>query len=75
MKMTSRKLSDILKKRLQNDNWSFHFDREKDTLRIEDKNTGKGITLELPGIIAKWEQKKMMRLTKSSIILRKHSMP
>ncbi|AAU24636.1 DUF1444 domain-containing protein [Bacillus licheniformis] len=58
MKMTSRKLSDILKKRLQNDSWSFHFDREKDSLRIEDKNTGKGITLELPGIIAKWEQKK-----------------
>ena len=58
MKMTSRKLSDILEKRLQNDSWSFHFDREKDSLRIEDKNTGKGITLELPGIIAKWEQKK-----------------
>lgn len=49
MKMTSRKLSDILKKRLQNDSWSFHFDREKDSLRIEDKNTGKGITLEPPG--------------------------
>ncbi|KAA6448562.1 DUF1444 domain-containing protein [Bacillus swezeyi] len=58
MKLTSRKLSDILKKRLQNDSWSFHFDREKDTLRIEDKNTEKGITLELPGIIAKWEQRK-----------------
>ncbi|ATH92809.1 hypothetical protein ACH95_02675 [Bacillus glycinifermentans] len=58
MKMTSRKLSDILKKRLQNESWTFYFDREKDTLRIEDKATKKGITLELPGIIAKWEQKK-----------------
>ncbi|MEK5098785.1 MULTISPECIES: DUF1444 domain-containing protein [Bacillus] len=58
MKMTSRKLSDILKKRLQNKSWTFYFDREKDTLRIEDKATKKGITLELPGIIAKWEQKK-----------------
>ncbi|MEC1352433.1 DUF1444 domain-containing protein [Bacillus sonorensis] len=58
MKMTSRKLSDILKKRLQNESWTFYFDREKDTLRIEDKATEKGITLELPGIIAKWEQKK-----------------
>lgn len=58
MKMTSRKLSDILKKRLQNESWTFYFDREKDTLRIEDKATKKGITFELPGIIAKWEQKK-----------------
>lgn len=71
MKMTSRKLSDILKKRLQNESWTFYFDREKDTLRIEDKATEKGITLELPGIIAKWEQKKTRLLTRSSIILKK----
>ncbi|NPC93778.1 DUF1444 domain-containing protein [Bacillus sp. WMMC1349] len=58
MKMTPMKLSDILKRRLQNESWSFHFDKEKDTLRIEDKLAKKGITLELPGIIAKWEQTK-----------------
>lgn len=58
MKMTSRKLSDILKQRLQHENRSFLFDREKDTLRVEDQTTKKGITLDLPPIIAKWELKK-----------------
>ncbi|MDF9782590.1 uncharacterized protein YtpQ (UPF0354 family) [Bacillus velezensis] len=58
MKMTSRKLADLLKQRLQHENRSFFFDREKDTLRVEDQTTKKGITLELPPIIAKWETKK-----------------
>jgi uncharacterized protein YtpQ (UPF0354 family) len=58
MKMTSIKLSRLLKDRLQNETLSFHFDREKDTLRVEDKESRKGITLELPPIIAKWEQTK-----------------
>lgn len=56
-KMTSRQLANELKSRLTNDSWSHQFNREKDTLRIEDKQTGKGITLELPPIIAKWEVK------------------
>ena len=47
MKMTSRKLADLLKQRLQHENRSFFFDREKDTLRVEDQTTKKGITLEL----------------------------
>ncbi len=55
MKMTSRKLVDTLKSQLSHSNWQFHFDREKDTLRIEDTETKKGVTLSLPGIIAKWE--------------------
>ncbi|MGG3572705.1 DUF1444 domain-containing protein [Bacillus gobiensis] len=58
MKMTSVKLSRLLKERLQSENLSFHFDRDKDTLRVEDTLSGKGITLDLPPIIAKWEQKK-----------------
>ena len=56
-KMTSRQLANQLKSRLTNDSWTHQFDREKDTLRVEDKHTGKGITLELPPIIAKWEVK------------------
>ncbi|MEI4789093.1 DUF1444 domain-containing protein [Bacillus sp. FJAT-53060] len=56
-KMTSRQLANHLKSRLTNDSWTHQFDREKDTLRIEDKQTGKGITLELPQMIAKWEVK------------------
>ena len=55
MKMTSRKLVEILKKQLSHPNWKFHFDREKDSLRIEDNDTKKGVSLSLPGIIAKWE--------------------
>ncbi|MGE6628838.1 DUF1444 domain-containing protein [Bacillus sp. NPDC077027] len=56
-KMTSRQLATQLKARLANDDWTHHFDREKDTLRVENKESGKGITLELPPIIAKWEMK------------------
>ncbi|WP_226528488.1 DUF1444 domain-containing protein [Metabacillus niabensis] len=57
MKMTSRKLVEILKNQLSNQGLKFHFDREKDTLRIEDDETKKGVTLSMPGIIAKWETK------------------
>ncbi|KKI91642.1 hypothetical protein WQ54_13535 [Bacillus sp. SA1-12] len=55
MKMTSRKMAELLKGKLNNPEWRFDFDREKDSLRIEDFNTKKGVTLSLPGIIAKWE--------------------
>ncbi|MGF9857175.1 DUF1444 domain-containing protein [Priestia endophytica] len=56
--MTSLKMRDLLKERLKNDHWTFSFDREKDTLRIEDKETKKGTTVSLPGLIAKWEVRK-----------------
>ncbi|WP_338788914.1 DUF1444 domain-containing protein [Metabacillus sp. FJAT-53654] len=55
MKMTSRKLVEILKEKLTQPQWQFDFDRKKDSLRIEDSTTNKGVTLSLPGIIAKWE--------------------
>lgn len=57
MKMTSRKLVEMLKEKLANEQWTFEFDREKDTLRIENRTTNKGVSLSLPGIIAKWENK------------------
>ncbi|MBP2241447.1 uncharacterized protein YtpQ (UPF0354 family) [Cytobacillus eiseniae] len=47
-----------LEKRLAHSNRSFLFDKKKDELRIENKQTGKGITISLPGIIAKWEIQK-----------------
>ncbi|PLR79142.1 DUF1444 domain-containing protein [Bacillus sp. V3-13] len=56
--MDSNKLRKELEKRLGDPARSFTFDREKDTLRIENKNTGKGITISLPGIIAKWQVEK-----------------
>jgi uncharacterized protein YtpQ (UPF0354 family) len=58
MKMTSRKLVEILKEKLIQPQWQFDFDRKKDSLRIEDSTTNKGVTLSLPGIIAKWETSK-----------------
>lgn len=58
MKMTSRKMAELIKERLQNKAWTSQFDREKDQLRIEDEITKKGMTISLPGIIAKWEEKK-----------------
>ncbi|WP_066292199.1 DUF1444 domain-containing protein [Bacillus sp. FJAT-29937] len=58
MKMDSLKMKKELEKRLANANRTFSFDRKKDELRIENKQTGKGITISLPGIIAKWELQK-----------------
>ncbi|WP_078550504.1 DUF1444 domain-containing protein [Litchfieldia alkalitelluris] len=56
--MDSKKMRTLLEERLKRDQWSFSFDREKDTLRIEDKTTNKGMTVSLPGIIAKWNVEK-----------------
>ncbi|KAB7705871.1 DUF1444 family protein [Bacillus aerolatus] len=56
--MDSKKLRRILEERLQQEDRSFSFDREKDELRIENKDSRKGITVSLPGIVAKWHTKK-----------------
>ncbi|KKB39342.1 DUF1444 domain-containing protein [Bacillus thermotolerans] len=56
--MDSKKLRRILEERLQKDNRSFTFDREKDELRIENTETGKGINVSLPPVVAKWQNKK-----------------
>ncbi|MDQ0233597.1 DUF1444 domain-containing protein [Metabacillus malikii] len=57
-KLTSRKLVEMLKEKINQPEWRFDFDREKDSLRIEDVTLEKGVTLSLPGIIAKWETSK-----------------
>lgn len=56
--MDSRKMRKELEERLQHQDRSFTYDREKDQLRIENTNTGRGITIALPGIIAKWHEQK-----------------
>lgn len=48
----------ILEERLAKDDRTFSYDREKDQLRIEKKQTGKGITISLGGIISKWHEGK-----------------
>ncbi|MFX3625435.1 MAG: DUF1444 domain-containing protein [Ectobacillus sp.] len=57
MKMSSKKMKDELIKCLDHEERMFYYDREKDTLRIENKATQKGITIAIPGIVAKWEQR------------------
>lgn len=56
--MDSRKMRKELEERLQHPDRSFTYDREKDQLRIENIHTGRGITIALPGIIAKWHEQK-----------------
>ncbi|PLT31500.1 DUF1444 domain-containing protein [Peribacillus deserti] len=53
--MTAIKMKNILIDRLQDPERSFQYDKEKDTLRIVNDKTGKGITITLSGIIANWE--------------------
>ncbi|MGD6816909.1 DUF1444 domain-containing protein [Metabacillus sp. 84] len=56
--MKPRKLSQILEDRLSKHNWTFIYDREKETLRIEDPAIKKGITIGLNEIAAKYETEK-----------------
>jgi len=58
MTMDSKTMAKEIERRLAQYDWAFHFDRKKDTLRIEDKKTKKGVTISLPSIIAKWEETK-----------------
>lgn len=55
MKMTSKKLKDILVERLEDDNRSFAYNAKEETLRIENKITNKGITVSLSPLVAKAE--------------------
>ncbi len=58
MKMDSKRMCKEIEKRLSHADWAFIFDNKKDTLRIENKETKKGVTISLPSIIAKWEEQK-----------------
>ena len=55
MKMDSKQLTKKLKERLADESRIFQFDSKQDTFRIENVNTGKGITIELPKVIANYE--------------------
>lgn len=58
MKMNERKMSKELENRLQKEGRIFTYDREKESLRIENENTGKGIDIALSGIVSKWHEHK-----------------
>ncbi|MGX9933132.1 DUF1444 domain-containing protein [Virgibacillus salarius] len=57
MKMTSLKLKKILEERLANEAYRTSYNRDKDTFRIEWKESKKGMTITLPNVVAKYNQR------------------
>ncbi|RIW35701.1 DUF1444 domain-containing protein [Bacillus salacetis] len=56
--MDAKKMRKKLEEKLSSPDRKFIFDREKEVLRIENINTGKGISVTLAPIVAKWEVSK-----------------
>lgn len=57
MAMTSIRLKKILEDRLSHPNYHISYNRDKDTFRIEWKESGQGMTVALPNVIAKYNQR------------------
>ncbi|RKQ30528.1 DUF1444 domain-containing protein [Oceanobacillus halophilus] len=57
MKITSLQMKKKLEQRLANENYHTSFNRDKDTFRIEWKDTKKGMTISLPNVIAKFNER------------------
>lgn len=57
MKMTSIKMKQFLENRLENEQYRTSFNRDNDKFRIEWKETKQGITIALPNVIAKYNQR------------------
>ena len=57
MKMTSFKMKKRLDELFKHDEWSTSFNRDKDTYRIEWKDTKQGVTINIPNVISKHEQR------------------
>jgi uncharacterized protein YtpQ (UPF0354 family) len=58
MKMDSNKMRRELEARLGSEDRVISYDRERDQLRVESKVAGKGITISLGGVVAKWHNEK-----------------
>lgn len=58
MKMNESKLRKELESRLQKPGRAFTYDKKRESLRIENTETGKGIDVALSGIVAKWYEQK-----------------
>ncbi|WP_335871369.1 DUF1444 domain-containing protein [Bacillus sp. 2205SS5-2] len=56
--MDTQKMKNLLIEKLSNADRLISYDREKDTLRIENKETKKGITISLPGVVGRYNEKK-----------------
>lgn len=57
MSMTSIKLRKILEKRLANPDYRMSYNREKDTFRIEWKDTKEGMSIKLGAVAAKYNER------------------
>ncbi|MFC4556731.1 DUF1444 domain-containing protein [Virgibacillus kekensis] len=57
MKMTSIKMKKILDERLAGPEYKTSYKRDEDSYRIEWKETGQGITIKLPNVVAKYNQR------------------
>lgn len=55
MKLKSKELVEQLKLRLSTEQFEFHFDKEKDMLRLNHKSLNRGMDISLPEIIAKYQ--------------------
>lgn len=56
MKMNTLKMKQILQEKFMAPDRTIRYDREHDTLRIENNNTGKGITVSLASVVNKWNE-------------------
>ncbi|WP_026314639.1 DUF1444 domain-containing protein [Heyndrickxia acidiproducens] len=56
--MDTKQMRKELQKRLQKDGRTFSYDRDKDVLRIENTYTHRGLSVSLPEIVAKWNDRK-----------------
>jgi len=54
--MDTKKMKRELERRLQKENRAIHYDREKETIRFENLETGKGITVSLSNVVSKWHE-------------------
>lgn len=57
MTMTSIKMKRLLEKKLVNENLRTSYNRDNDQFRIEWKQTKKGLTVELPQLVAKYNER------------------
>ncbi|WP_085994404.1 DUF1444 domain-containing protein [Oceanobacillus senegalensis] len=60
--MTSLQMKKKLEQRLSNDKYKTSYNRDKDTLRIEWKESKQGLTISLPSVIAKYNERGEMAI-------------
>ncbi len=56
--MNERQMAELLRKRLESSDRKIIYDRKNEKLRVEDAATGKGVTITLGGIVARYDREK-----------------